>query len=89
MPTGSVNLDRSGCSSSNSGDDSRRELSQSRAISPWNCSGSFSEQSEGEESAAELTVTNLPPFDPLVIQVRRSNTPSRSQEFISGMGELN
>ncbi|CAH0667451.1 unnamed protein product [Chilo suppressalis] len=67
---GSVNLDRSGCSSSNSGDDSRpRDTSQSRAISPWNSSASFSEQSEGEcESPSELTVANLPPYEPTVLQ---------------------
>ncbi|CAG9786215.1 unnamed protein product [Diatraea saccharalis] len=67
---GSVNLDRSGCSSSNSGDDTRqRENSQSRAMSPWNSSASFSEQSEGEcESPAELTVANLPPYEPTVLQ---------------------
>ncbi|XP_026317722.1 meiosis regulator and mRNA stability factor 1 [Hyposmocoma kahamanoa] len=63
---GSVNLDRSGCSSSNSGDD-RRENS-SRAVSPWNCSGSFSEHSEGEDVAAELTVSNLPPYEPSRLQ---------------------
>ncbi|XP_063380744.1 meiosis regulator and mRNA stability factor 1 [Cydia fagiglandana] len=66
---GSANLDRSGCSSSNSGDDSRARDSQSRAVSPWNSSASFSEpSSEAEDSTAELTVTNLPPFDPAVIQ---------------------
>lgn len=58
---GSVNLDRSGCSSSNSGDDSRR------AGSPWN-SSSFSEQSEAELEIAELTVSNLPPYEPNVLQ---------------------
>lgn len=57
-----MNLDQSGCSSSNSGDDSRL-----RAASPWN--SSFSEQSEGEDATAELTVTNLPPFEPAVLQV--------------------
>ncbi|XP_034830652.1 meiosis regulator and mRNA stability factor 1 isoform X1 [Maniola hyperantus] len=62
-------LDRSGCSSSNSGDDSRRDLNQSRAGSPWNSSVSFSEQSEGEgESPTELTVTNLPTYEPKVLQ---------------------
>ncbi|XP_049868975.1 meiosis regulator and mRNA stability factor 1 isoform X2 [Pectinophora gossypiella] len=61
---GSVSLDRSGCSSSNSGDDSRREASASRAVSPWNCSG-YSEQGDDD---AELTVTNLPPYEPLVLQ---------------------
>ncbi|XP_073945234.1 meiosis regulator and mRNA stability factor 1-like protein [Choristoneura fumiferana] len=67
---GSANLDRSGCSSSNSGDDSRhRDNSQSRAVSPWNSSASFSDQnSECDDTTAELTVTNLPPFDPAVIQ---------------------
>ncbi|XP_053608030.1 meiosis regulator and mRNA stability factor 1 isoform X2 [Plodia interpunctella] len=64
---GSVNLDRSGCSSSNSGDDSRRETSQSRAVSPWNCS-SVSEQSEDSDSTAELSVSNLPPYEPHVLQ---------------------
>ncbi|XP_013199732.2 meiosis regulator and mRNA stability factor 1 [Amyelois transitella] len=65
---GSVSLDRSGCSSSNSGDDSRRENSQSRAMSPWN-SSSVSEQSEAEgESTAELSVSNLPPYEPQVLQ---------------------
>ncbi|XP_052740437.1 meiosis regulator and mRNA stability factor 1 [Bicyclus anynana] len=62
-------VDVSGCSSSNSGDDSRRELNQSRAGSPWNSSVSFSEQSEGEQDTpAELTVTNLPAMDPRVLQ---------------------
>ncbi|KAL0841176.1 hypothetical protein ABMA28_014919 [Loxostege sticticalis] len=66
---GSVNLDRSGCSSSNSAEESRqRDTSQSRAISPWN-SSTFSEQSEGDlESTAELTVANLPPYEPQVLQ---------------------
>ncbi|XP_050346256.1 meiosis regulator and mRNA stability factor 1 [Nymphalis io] len=60
---GTVNLDRSGCSSSNSGDDSRR------AASPWNSSASFSEHSEAElETTAELTVSNLPPYEPIVLQ---------------------
>ncbi|KAM3964554.1 meiosis regulator and mRNA stability factor 1-like protein [Aphomia sociella] len=65
---GSVNLDRSGCSSSNSCDESRRENSQSRAMSPWNSSASFSEQSEGDNENAELTVSNLPPLEPTVLQ---------------------
>ncbi|XP_059045300.1 meiosis regulator and mRNA stability factor 1-like [Achroia grisella] len=65
---GSTNLDRSGCSSSNSCDESRRDNSQSRAMSPWNSSASFSEQSEGDSDNAELTVSNLPPFDPTVLQ---------------------
>ncbi|KAL4712272.1 hypothetical protein ACJJTC_004034 [Scirpophaga incertulas] len=67
---GTVNLDRSGCSSSNSGDDLRqRESSHGRAISPWNSSASFSEQSEGEnETTAELTVANLPACEPTVLQ---------------------
>lgn len=66
---GSVNLDRSGCSSSNSGDDSRnRDHSQSRAVSPWNSSASFSEHSEGELELTELTVTNLPPYEPTILQ---------------------
>ncbi|XP_045497656.1 meiosis regulator and mRNA stability factor 1 [Colias croceus] len=66
---GSASLDRSACSSSNSFDDSRRELSASRAVSPWNSSASFSEQStEGDECAAELTVANLPPYEPVVLQ---------------------
>lgn len=64
LSTGSVNLDQSGCSSSNSGDDSRL-----RAVSPWNSSASFSEQSEGEDSTVELTVANLPPFEPALLQV--------------------
>lgn len=66
--TGSINLDRSGCSSSNSAD-GRRE-SGSRAASPWNSSASFSEQSEAEETTAELTVSNLPPYEPPVLQVQ-------------------
>ncbi|XP_063824866.1 meiosis regulator and mRNA stability factor 1 [Ostrinia nubilalis] len=66
---GSVNLDRSGCSSTNSAEENRqRDTSQSRAISPWN-SSTFSEQSEGDcESTAELTVANLPPYEPQVLQ---------------------
>ncbi|CAH2260947.1 jg17721 [Pararge aegeria aegeria] len=62
-------MDRSVCSSSNSGDD-RRDLNQSRAGSPWNSSASFSELSEGEggETPAELTVTNLPSYEPRVLQ---------------------
>ncbi|CAG9094078.1 unnamed protein product [Plutella xylostella] len=63
----SVNLDQSGCSSGNSVDDSRF----SRAISPWNSSNSFSEQSsEGEpgDGTAELTVSNLPPYEPKTLQ---------------------
>lgn len=63
---GSVNLDRSGCSSSNSAE-GRRE-NGSRAVSPWNSSASFSEHSESEETIADLTVTNLPPYDPTVLQ---------------------
>ncbi|XP_075973435.1 meiosis regulator and mRNA stability factor 1-like protein isoform X2 [Anticarsia gemmatalis] len=63
---GTVNLDRSGCSSSNS-NEGRRE-SGSRAVSPWNSSASFSEHSEGEETSAELTVSNLPPYEPTVLQ---------------------
>ncbi|CAB3253482.1 unnamed protein product [Arctia plantaginis] len=63
---GTINLDRSGCSSSNSAD-GRRE-SGSRAVSPWNSSASFSEQSEAEETTAELTVSNLPPYEPSVLQ---------------------
>lgn len=60
---GSVNLDQSACSSSNSGDESRN-----RTISPWN-SSTFSEQSEGEpDSTTELTVTNLPPYGPIILQ---------------------
>lgn len=62
-----MSLDRSGCSSSNSGDD-RREIC-SRAVSPWNCSGSFSEHSEGEDTAADLTVSNLPPYELGKLQV--------------------
>ncbi|XP_026725031.1 meiosis regulator and mRNA stability factor 1 isoform X2 [Trichoplusia ni] len=65
---GSVNLDRSGCSSSNSGEGRHREHSASRAVSPWNSSASFSEHSETEESNAELTVSNLPPYDSTVLQ---------------------
>ncbi|XP_063896860.1 meiosis regulator and mRNA stability factor 1-like isoform X2 [Helicoverpa armigera] len=65
---GSVNLDRSGCSSSNSGEGRNREHSASRAVSPWNSSASFSEHSETEESTAELTVTNLPPYEAAVLQ---------------------
>ncbi|CAH2037602.1 unnamed protein product, partial [Iphiclides podalirius] len=66
---GSVNLDRSGCSSSNSCDDSRQRDCQSRAASPWNSSASFSEHSDAElEPAAELTVSNLPPYEPAVLQ---------------------
>ncbi|CAK1547136.1 unnamed protein product [Leptosia nina] len=66
---GSASLDQSGCSSSNcSGDDSRRDLSLSRAVSPWNSSGSFSEQSETEENIAELTVANLPSYDTKLLQ---------------------
>uniref|UniRef100_A0A2A4JHD7 Meiosis regulator and mRNA stability factor 1 n=1 Tax=Heliothis virescens TaxID=7102 RepID=A0A2A4JHD7_HELVI len=65
---GSVNLDRSGCSSSNSGEGRNREHSASRAMSPWNSSASFSEHSETEESTAELTVSNLPPYESPVLQ---------------------
>ncbi|CAH0579062.1 unnamed protein product [Chrysodeixis includens] len=65
---GSVNLDRSGCSSSNSGEGRHREHSASRAVSPWNSSASFSEHSETEDSNAELTVSNLPPYDSAVLQ---------------------
>ncbi|KAJ0177159.1 hypothetical protein K1T71_007168 [Dendrolimus kikuchii] len=66
---GSVNLDRSGCSSSNSGEErGPRGAGHSRATSPWN-SSSVSEQSEGEpESTVELTVSNLPFFEPTVLQ---------------------
>lgn len=67
-----MNLDQSGCSSGNSGDDSRylHREGQSRAASPWNSSASFSEQSsEGDfESTAELTVSNLPPYEPKKLQ---------------------
>ncbi|KAJ8728094.1 hypothetical protein PYW08_016479 [Mythimna loreyi] len=65
---GSVNLDRSGCSSSNSGEGRQREHSASRAVSPWNSSASFSEHSEAEETTAELTVCNLPPYEATVLQ---------------------
>ncbi|XP_072932051.1 meiosis regulator and mRNA stability factor 1 isoform X2 [Epargyreus clarus] len=66
---GSASLDRSGCSSSNSGDDSRREPSQSRAVSPWNSSASFSEHSDVDfDTTAELTVSNLPPYEPTILQ---------------------
>ncbi|GBP33627.1 Meiosis regulator and mRNA stability factor 1 [Eumeta japonica] len=69
---GSHNLDQSGCSSGNSGDDTRsvRENGHIRAVSPWNSSASFSEQSsEGEaEQGADLTVTNLPPYDVKTLQ---------------------
>ncbi|CAG5031554.1 unnamed protein product [Parnassius apollo] len=66
---GSASLDRSGWSSSNSGDDSRQRDGQSRAGSPWNSSASFSEHSDAElEPAAELTVSNLPPYEPAVLQ---------------------
>ncbi|XP_052759565.1 meiosis regulator and mRNA stability factor 1 [Galleria mellonella] len=64
----SANLDRSGGSSSNSCDEGRRDHSQSRAMSPWNSSASFSEQSEGDGDNAELTVSNLPPFESPVLQ---------------------
>ncbi|XP_045535658.1 meiosis regulator and mRNA stability factor 1 [Papilio machaon] len=59
---GSVSLDRSGCSSSNSGDESRV-----RAPSPWN-SSSVSEHSDPEPDTAELTVSNLPPYEPNMLQ---------------------
>lgn len=71
---GSVNLDQSGCSSGNSGDESRllhRDASLSRAGSPWNSSATFSEQSsdgEPNEFTGELTVSNLPPFEPKKLQ---------------------
>ncbi|XP_068632213.1 meiosis regulator and mRNA stability factor 1 [Battus philenor] len=65
---GSVNLDRSACSSSISGDDSRQR--ESRAASPWNSSASFSEHSDAEveATAAELTVSNLPPYESAMLQ---------------------
>ncbi|KPJ02798.1 Limkain-b1 [Papilio xuthus] len=59
---GSISLDRSGCSSSNSGDESR-----ARAPSPWN-SSSVSEHSDPEPDTAELTVSNLPPYEPNMLQ---------------------
>ncbi|KAF9824562.1 hypothetical protein SFRURICE_004019 [Spodoptera frugiperda] len=65
---GSVNLDQSGCSSSNSGEGRNGDISASRAVSPWNSSASFSEHSESEESTAELTVSNLPPYDAAILQ---------------------
>ncbi|XP_041977942.1 meiosis regulator and mRNA stability factor 1 isoform X2 [Aricia agestis] len=55
---GSVNLDRSGWSSS---------AEHSRAASPWNSSASFSEP-EPDLDTADLTVTNLPPYEPAVLQ---------------------
>lgn len=68
-----MNLDQSGCSSSNSGEGRNGDISASRAVSPWNSSASFSEHSESEESTAELTVSNLPPYDAAILQVRCSN----------------
>ncbi|OWR42532.1 putative limkain b1 [Danaus plexippus plexippus] len=62
---GSASLDRSGCSSTNS--DDRRENSHShshsRAVSPWNSS-----VSEHSEDDTDLTVSNLPPYEPPVLQ---------------------
>ncbi|XP_022120062.2 meiosis regulator and mRNA stability factor 1 isoform X1 [Pieris rapae] len=64
---GSASLDQSACSSSNcSAEDSR--LGLGRSMSPWNSSASFSDQSETEDSVTELTVANLPPHDPNVLQ---------------------
>ncbi|XP_037293714.1 meiosis regulator and mRNA stability factor 1 [Manduca sexta] len=70
---GSVGAERSGRSSSNSGDEvrevreTRARESLSRAASPWN-SSSVSEHSDAEPDAAELTVTNLPPYEPALLQ---------------------
>lgn len=66
---GSVNLDQSGWSSSNSGEERSGAGTRPGAASPWN-SSSVSEQSEGEpESNVELTVANLPFYEPTVLQV--------------------
>ncbi|XP_047513906.1 meiosis regulator and mRNA stability factor 1 isoform X2 [Pieris napi] len=64
---GTASLDQSACSSSNcSAEDSR--LGIGRSMSPWNSSASFSDQSETEDTVTELTVANLPPHDPNVLQ---------------------
>lgn len=72
MFTGFSNLDKLPNSSCKNGanDQYVRENGSSRAASPWNSSVSFSEQSSDGDSDVntELTVTNLPNFEPGMLQ---------------------